>query len=78
MDVRIARRELLEVTHQLVQEHDQLPAGSVIRCVTRCRDELLLMGMRDGLVVAVEAMARRRLRARQHGLRDWGRVASAV
>jgi hypothetical protein len=62
MDVVAARHELLDMTHRLVREHEQnLPAGSVIRCVSRCRDELVQMGVRDGLVAAVEAMSRRRL-----------------
>lgn len=64
MDVAAARRELMSLTEQLVREHEALPAGSVIRCVARCRDELVLMGLRDGLVIAVEAMARNRLRDR--------------
>jgi hypothetical protein len=53
------------MTHRLVREHEQqLPAGSVIRCVARCCDELVQMGVRVGLVDAVEAMSRRRLRDR--------------
>ena len=65
MDLLTARHALLDVTHDLVVEHEgRVPAGSVIRCVARCRDELVLMGLRDGLVEAVEAMARRRLRDR--------------
>lgn len=65
MDIVAARRALLELTYDLVKQHEgYLPAGSVIRCVARCRDELLLMGVRDGLFDAVEAMARRRLRDR--------------
>ncbi len=67
MDVRAVRQELLEVTERLVREHDEVPAGSVIRCVARCRDELLALGLRAGLVEAVEAMARRRLRDRTGG-----------
>ena len=62
MDVAAERNELLDMTHRLVREHEQhLPAGSVIRCVSRCRDELVRMGVRDGLVEAAEAMSRRRL-----------------
>lgn len=62
MDVAAARHELLDLTHRLVREHEQhLPAGSVIRCVSRCRGELMQMGVRNGLVEAVEALSRRRL-----------------
>lgn len=65
MNHQTVRQELVELTHQLVREHENvLAAGSVIRCVTRCRDELMLMGVREGLLPAVEAMARRRLRGR--------------
>ena len=65
MDVAAARQALLDVTHGLVREYEgDVPAGSVIRCVVRCRDELLLLGLREGLVDAVDAMARRRLEAR--------------
>ncbi len=58
------RRKLLELTERLVEEHNEVPAGSVIRCFARCRDELLGAGVRSGLVDAVEAMARHRLRVR--------------
>lgn len=61
----LTRPELLDLTEGLVQEHaGLLPAGAVIRCVARCRDELVLMGVRDGLPDAVAAMARGRLRRR--------------
>jgi hypothetical protein len=47
------------LTMRLVAEFsDRLPAGSVIRCVARCRESLSGMGVRDGLVLAVEGMAR--------------------
>jgi hypothetical protein len=56
------RRELVRLTEELVTEFDGLlPAGSVVRCVVRSRDQLLRIGIRDGLEIAVEAMARRRL-----------------
>jgi hypothetical protein len=55
--------ELVDLAHRLVREHESvLPASSVIGCVTRCRDELVVLGVREGLLPAVEAMARRRLR----------------
>lgn len=51
------RHELLEVTERLVKEYEAiLPAGSVPRCVVRCRDELLLLGLSDGLLETVDAM----------------------
>lgn len=54
------------MTERLVQEfNDILPAGSVLRCVVRCREELILLGVSDGLLEAVSAMARRRLQ--EHG-----------
>jgi hypothetical protein len=65
VEIVTVRHELLDMTHRLVREHEQqLPAGSVIRCVARCCDELVQMGVRVGLVDAVEAMSRRRLRDR--------------
>ena len=69
MGIAATRADLVDLTCQLAREYDGvLAAGSVIRCVTRCRDELMLMGVRDGLLPAVEAMARRRLRGRLMGL----------
>jgi hypothetical protein len=60
-----SRHELVDLAHRLVREHESvLPASSVIGCVARCRDELVGMGVREGLLPAVEAMARRRLRGR--------------
>ena len=47
------RTRVPEVTHV-----EYLPPGSVIRCVARCRESLSGMGARDGLVMAVEGMAR--------------------
>lgn len=62
MDLTVTRSALVDLTHRLVTEFESsLAAGSVIRCVARCRDELWQMGLRDGIVEAVEAMARRRL-----------------
>jgi hypothetical protein len=60
-----AREHLLDVSHDLVREFEgRLAAGSVIRCVVHCRDELVRTGVRHGLVEAVHAMARTRLRLR--------------
>lgn len=62
MNTLETRRALLDMTHDLVRQYEgRLPAGSVIRCVARCREELMVMGVRDGLGVALEAMARHRL-----------------
>ena len=71
------RHELLEVTERLVKEYEAiLPAGSVLRCVVRCRDELLLLGLSDGLLEAVDAMARRRLQ--EHGDRSEAETSVAT
>ncbi len=65
MDVLAGRGDLIDVSDALVAEYDGLlPAGAVLRCVARCRDELLALRLGDGLSVTLEAMARRRLRAR--------------
>lgn len=55
-------RRLLAVTERLVREfHPGHSAGSVIRTVMACRDELARTGERSAPDTAVEAMARRRL-----------------
>jgi AAA+ superfamily predicted ATPase len=59
---RSTRQDLQEVTNSLIAEFDgRLPAGTVIRCVARSRQQLLASGVRSGLPVAAEAMARLRL-----------------
>jgi hypothetical protein len=60
------RRALLRRTENLVYDLQPLPAGVVIACVVRCRDELMRMGVRSGLAVASESMARARL-MKEHG-----------
>lgn len=56
------RARLLQLTESLIAEFaEQLPAGVVIACVTRCRAELIASGVRNGLPVATEAAARIRL-----------------
>ncbi|HEX5511099.1 MAG TPA: hypothetical protein VFX41_05250 [Actinomycetales bacterium] len=60
------RRALLRRTEHLVHDLQPLPAGVVIACVVRCRDELIRMGVRSGLAVASESMARARL-IEEHG-----------
>ena len=78
MDSVTTRHALLDMTHQLVREHEQqLAAGSVIRCVARCCDELMQMGVRDGLVDAVQAMSRSRLRNRVTPMQAIGAVSPA-
>jgi len=59
---RESREDLLHVTHALIEEFDGvLPAGTVIRQITRAREHLIGAGVRHGLVPAAEAMARFRL-----------------
>ena len=56
------REDLRDITSSLIAEFaGRLPAGTVIRCVARAREQLLSSGMRSGLAVAVESMARVRL-----------------
>ena len=64
-DRQAQRAALATLTVRLVAEFaGRLPPGSVIRCVARCRESLAGMGVRDGLVLAVEGMARGVLRQR--------------
>ena len=59
LDRQAQRAAWAMLTARLVAEFsDRLPPGSVIRCVARCRDSLAGMGVRDGLVLAAEGMAR--------------------
>ena len=53
-----ARRDLNDATARLVADFSTLPAGTVIGCVGRAREELLRAGVREGLAVATESMAR--------------------
>ncbi len=60
---RSAAHELAAVTDMLIAEFAwALPAGTVVRRVARAREQLLDAGVRAGLAVAVETMARARLR----------------
>ena len=62
---RALRNDLLAMTEALVAEFAGLvPAGTVLSCVSRCREDLLRSGLRAGLVEATEAAARRMLAAR--------------
>jgi hypothetical protein len=55
-------QDLRRRTEVLVREFSpQLPAGTVIRAVTRCRAELLRAGVRRGLAGAAEDIARDQL-----------------
>jgi hypothetical protein len=61
---RIARDEMLAMTEGLIAEFSGLlPAGSVMRCVARCRKQLHRAGIRHGLVPATEAATRMKLTA---------------
>jgi hypothetical protein len=61
-------QEVREVTTSLLAEvAGLLPAGTVIRCVARAREQLLGAGVRAGLAVAVESLAER---LPTHGHRD--------
>lgn len=61
---RSAREELHAVTDALIAEFaGALPPRTVIRHVGQAREQLLAVGVRAGLTVAAEAMARTRLRA---------------
>jgi hypothetical protein len=54
--------DLLARTTTLIREFEpSLPAGTVITTVRGCRDELVRSGVRRGLAIAAEAMARSRL-----------------
>lgn len=58
-DRETQRVAMATLTVRLVAEFaEHLPPGSVIRCVARCRESLSVMGVRDGLALAVEDMAR--------------------
>ena len=57
-----AREDLREVTSSLIVEFaGRLPAGTVMRCVARAREQVLGSWVRSGVTVAVESMARLRL-----------------
>ena len=57
--------DLLARTETLIREfHPSLSAGTVIATVSSCRSELMRTGVRRGLAIAAEAMARARLRVR--------------
>lgn len=60
---RSSRGDVMAVTDRLIAEFaGALPAGTVMRHVCRAREQLLATGVRAGLAVAAEAMARTRLR----------------
>jgi len=55
-------KDLLAGTETLIREFQaSLSAGTVITTVVSCRDELVRTGVRQGLAIAAEAMARSRL-----------------
>ncbi len=58
-------KDLLARTETLVREFQpSLSAGTVIATVSTCRRQLRRTGVRRGLAIAVEAMARARLQLR--------------
>ena len=58
-----SRQGVLDITDRLVSEFaGAAPAGSVLRCVARCRQEAIRAGLRSE---AVEALARHRLELRR-------------
>lgn len=60
---RAAYEELQAVIGGLISEFSgQFPAGMVIGQLARAREQLLGSGVRSGLAVAAESMARARLR----------------
>lgn len=68
LQLRDERASLLRSSQELVDEFTWLPAGHVIACMVRCRDELERMGVRDGLATATIAMTRTRLLERAPAL----------
>lgn len=65
LDLTGDRAELVDAAHDLVREFEgYLPAGAVLRCMTRCRNELLLAGVRVDMPGAAAELARTRLRER--------------
>jgi hypothetical protein len=57
-------KDLLARTETLFREFQpSLSAGTVIATVLSCRTELMRTGVRRGLAIAAEAMARARLRS---------------
>ena len=58
-------KDLLARTETLIREFQpSLSAGTVIATVVTCRDQLMRTGVRRGLAIAAEAMARARLQVR--------------
>ena len=58
-------RDLLASTEALIREFQPfLSAGTVITTVVTCRNQLRRTGVRRGLAIAAEAMARARLQVR--------------
>jgi hypothetical protein len=55
-------KDLLARTETLIREFQpSMSAGAVITTVLTCRSELMRSGVRRGLAIAAEAMARSRL-----------------
>lgn len=59
------REDIAHLVERLIAEYaGAVPAGAVMRCVSRVRHELLQAGVRTNLVATVEQVARARLSAR--------------
>jgi hypothetical protein len=56
------QQDLAETTASLIAEFaGLLPAETVIRCISRAREQLLRSGVRAGLAVATESKSRMQL-----------------
>ena len=64
-------KDLLARTETLIREFEpSLSAGTVITTVLSCRTELMRTGVRRGLAIAAEAMARARLQGTTYRTRE--------
>jgi hypothetical protein len=69
--VMTEHEDLLAGTETLVREFQaSMPAGTVITTVVSCRNELMRTGVRQGLAIAAEAMARSRLLGRATTIKE--------
>jgi hypothetical protein len=64
-------KDLLARTETLIREFQpSLSAGTIITTVLSCRTELMRTGVRRGLAIAAEAMARSRLQGTTSGTKE--------
>jgi hypothetical protein len=69
-------KDLLARTETLIREFQpSLSAGAVITTVRSCRNELMRTGVRRGLAIAAEAMARSRLQDAKSSTRSGQQTA---